>query len=130
MSPVTPPERFPLFLGASGKAILAFLDDPTRQDILGPVTTIEHADGTARPKSAFLAELAKVREQGYARSKGERALGVTAVAAPILDSTGTVQGALGLTGPSDELTGDRAQRVVPELRRAAGAIGTRYPVAA
>ena len=57
MSPVTPPERFPLFLGASGKAIQAFLDDPTRQDIL-------------------------------------------------------------------------AQRIVPELRRAGGAIGTRYPVAA
>jgi IclR family acetate operon transcriptional repressor len=123
-------ERFPLSLGASGKTILAFLDDTTRRDILGPVDSVEHADGTSKPKAEFLAELDKIREQGYARSKGERALGITAVAAPILDSSGTVQGALGLTGPSDELTGDRTRRVVPELLRAAGAIGSRYPAAA
>ena len=71
-----------------------------------------------------------IRAQGYARSAGERVLGITAIAAPILDGSGAVQGALGLTGPSDELSGEQAQRIVPELRRAATAIGTRYPVAA
>ncbi len=123
-------ERFPLYLGASGKTILAFLDDATRKELLGAVDSIEHADGTSKPMDVFLAELGTVREQGYARSKGERALGITAVAAPILDGSGTVQGALGLTGPSDELDGERTQRVVPELRRAANAIGARYPAAA
>ena len=63
----------------------------------------------------FRAELTEIRNQGYARSAGERVLGITAIAAPIMDSSGAVQGALGLTGPSDELSGEQAQRIVPEL---------------
>lgn len=123
-------ERFPLYLGAAGKTILAFLPEQDRQEALVSVATIEHADGSATPIGAFLAELETVRQQSFAESTGERALGITAVAAPILDAAGTVQGALGLTGPSDELDGERIHRVVPELRRAASAIGARYPVAA
>jgi len=123
-------ERFPLYLGAAGKTILAFMDDAISQDLLGEVNTIEHADGTIKKMAEFRAELTEIRSQGYARSAGERVLGITAIAAPIMDSSGAVQGALGLTGPSDELSGEQAQRVVPELRRAATAIGTRYPVAA
>jgi DNA-binding IclR family transcriptional regulator len=123
-------ERFPLYLGAAGKTILAFMPDDARHDILDAVSTIEHADGTVKDMVAFRAEMDQVRTQGYARSAGERVLGITAVAAPVLDTAGTVHGALGLTGPSDELSVDRTQRLVPELRRAAGAIGTRYPVVA
>ena len=123
-------ERFPLYLGAAGKSILAFSDDATTQDLLADIPTIEHADGTTKKMTEFRAELTDIRTQGYARSAGERVLGITAIAAPILDGSGVVQGALGLTGPSDELSADQAQRIVPELRRAATAIGTRYPVAA
>ncbi|MET0966830.1 MAG: IclR family transcriptional regulator [Nakamurella sp.] len=123
-------ERFPLYLGAAGKTILAFSDESTIGDLLADITTIEHADGTTKKTSEFRAELTGIRTQGYARSAGERVLGITAIAAPILDGSHEVQGALGLTGPSDELSGDQAQRIVPELRRAATAIGARYPVAA
>jgi len=123
-------ERLPLYLGAAGKSILAFSDDATRADLLADIATIEHADLTIKEMSEFRAELAEIRIHGYARSSGERVVGITAIAAPILDGSGAVQGALGLTGPSDELLGDQAQRIVPELRRAATAIGTRYPVAA
>ena len=122
-------ERFPLYLGAAGKTILAFTDVAASKDLLAEITTIEHADGTTKKMTEFRAELAEIRDQGYARSAGERLLGITAIAAPILDGSGAVQGALGLTGPSDELSSDQAQRIVPELRRAATAIGTRYPVA-
>ena len=123
-------ERLPLYLGAAGKSILAFSDDATRADLLADIATIEHADLTIKEMSEFRAELAEIRIHGYARSSGERVVGITAIAAPILDGSGAVQGALGLTGPSDELLGNQAQRIVPELRRAATAIGTRYPVAA
>jgi len=123
-------ERFPLYLGAAGKTILAFMDDQRIQDLLAEISTVEHADGTIKKKTEFRAELSEIHAQGYARSAGERMLGITAIAAPILDGSGAVQGALGLTGPSDELSGDEAQRLAPELRRAATAIGTRFPVAA
>jgi len=123
-------ERFPLYLGAAGKSMLAFMDDAASQEILADVGPIEHADGTVKKISEFRKELTDIRAQGYARSAGERVVGITAIAAPILDGSGAVQGALGLTGPSDELSGEEAQRIVPELRRAATAIGSRYPVAA
>lgn len=123
-------ERLPLHVGAAGKAILAALDEPRRQELLDAVPDVRHADGTVLDIEAFRAELAEVRVRGMARSAGERVLGVTAVAAPILDGAGGVQGALGLTGPSDEFPADRVDRVLPELRRAAAAIGSRFPVSA
>ena len=79
---------------------------------------------------AFQAEPTEVGVRGMARSAGERVPGVTAVAAPILDGTGMVPGALGLTGPSDEFPAERIDRVLPELRRAAAAIDSRFPVSA
>ena len=65
----------PLHLGASGKAILAFLDDP-------------HA---AAPRSASLeASLERIRRRGYAVSRGERIPGASSVAAPVFDHAGVI----------------------------------------
>lgn len=123
-------ERLPLHVGAAGKAILAALDGHRQRAVLDTVPDVRYADGTVLDVDAFRAELSEVRAQGTARSAGERVLGVTAVAAPILDGAGGVQGALGLTGPSDEFPAGTVDRVLPELRRAAAAIGSRFPVTA
>jgi IclR family transcriptional regulator, acetate operon repressor len=56
-------------------------------------------------------QLDRCRQQGYAEAFGELEIGLDAVAAPVLDSTGTVVAAVGISGPSD-----RVHAQLPQLR--------------
>jgi DNA-binding IclR family transcriptional regulator len=81
-----------LAVGASGKAILAFLDEARRATMLSKITS--------KPKRDELAKsLEAVRNQGFAVSHGEVFVGAVAVAAPIYNHNGEVSGSLGVFGP-------------------------------
>src|SRR5439155_4691361 len=75
----------PLYLGASGKAILAFLPDDQRAAIVRAAAdpTVTRADGGRIDAEALDAELTAVRRRGYATSLSERILGATSSAAPV-----------------------------------------------
>ena len=79
-------------MGASGKAILAYLDEKRRDAILDQVNN-----------KARRAELTKalevVRSRGYAVSHGEVFVGAVALAAPTFNHIGEVAGCLGVFGP-------------------------------
>ena len=83
--------------GASGKAILAFLDSIDRKTILA-----------GAPASADLKrltrELEATRRDGFAISRSEVFAGAVAIAAPLFDLHGAVCGSLGLFGPSARMT--------------------------
>ena len=49
------------------------------------------------------ADLAKVREHGYAESAGEREAGVSSVSAPVWGTAGTVIAAVSISGPIERL---------------------------
>jgi DNA-binding IclR family transcriptional regulator len=74
------------------------------------------------------ADLALVREQGYAESAGEREPGVSSVSAPVWGTAGTVIAAVSISGPIERLTPhpaaahaqsvvDAAQQLTEVLRR-------------
>lgn len=92
--------------GASGRAILAFLDDP--QNYLPD--TISSAF-----REAFLRELNRVREIGYATSRDELIRGAVAVAAPFFGANGRVLGSLAVFGPSVRLNQERIDTIASEL---------------
>lgn len=50
------------------------------------------------------ADLASVRERGYAESAGEREAGVSSVSAPVWGTAGTVIAAVSISGPIERLT--------------------------
>ncbi len=85
-----------LWRGASGKAILAFLDD----DDLAEVT--RRLPKTIN-KVALAADLLRARSDGYFVSRGEVFLGAIAIAAPYFDHTGNVAGSVGVFGPEARL---------------------------
>lgn len=90
-------ERFPIWAGATGRSILAFMDpqvwtEMTRE--LVPLT--EH---TVTDPQMFIQELEKIRRQGYAVSVSEKDYEVGCVAAPIFDATQKVIGCLSISGP-------------------------------
>ena len=74
------------------------------------------------------ADLARVREHGYAESSGEREPGVSSVSAPVWGTSGTVIAAVSISGPAERLTAqpaaahahsvvDAAQQLSEVLRR-------------
>jgi len=92
----------PLHATALGKAVLAYVDDETCDDLL--------ADGlpklTGRTHSTAAAlrrDLAEVRERGYAVEREEAVLGEVGLAAPIFDRRGEPVGAIGVAGPRERV---------------------------
>jgi DNA-binding IclR family transcriptional regulator len=104
--------RWPLHTTSSGKAICAF--DPesaSRRAAAGFPTFTTH---TVASERAFLAELAGVRQRGYATSREELMYGLASVAAPVLDRQGVARAAVSITGSAAELgtNPDRQARLV------------------
>lgn len=94
--------RTPGHATSSGKALLAF-SDKTVQDqlLLGPLERF--TDHTITDPKALAAELALVRERGWAVSDNEWDEDMTAVGVPLLGSNGTVIAAVTITGFTHDL---------------------------
>lgn len=101
-------EWLPVTAGATGLAILAFLPGAEQQAILArplPALTPQTPTDRAELEQA----LARVRQQGYALTRGERTPGAVGVGAPVLGPAGRVIGSVGITLPE--------QRFRPEDER-------------
>jgi IclR family transcriptional regulator, acetate operon repressor len=107
----------PLHAGASGLAILAFLPEAIRQQIvLGPLAAA--TDRTLIDPPTLLARLAEIRRDGYAISRGERIEGAMAVAAPVFGLTG-VAGVIGISLPESRFDAAHAGSFAGLVRDAA-----------
>lgn len=108
-------DRFQLWAGASGKALLAYAPEDVIErelDKLAPIT-----DTTIVAREPFLKELAVVRSQDYAISFGEREDGIISIAVPVFDWHGNAVYALSLAGPSLRFTEERALALIPKLQQ-------------
>jgi len=90
--------RAPLYLGASGKAMLAFLPEVRRSAILARAVTskVTTADGRRLDVKALNSELTTIRRRGFATSQAERITGAVSSAAPLFDHHNEVIGALSI----------------------------------
>ncbi|SPU49450.1 IclR family transcriptional regulator [Bordetella trematum] len=108
--------RVPAYCVATGKAMLAYRSAETLQRVTASLVQITPAT-IAQPKR-FLQEIEKIRKQGYAVNRGEWREGVYGVAAPILDGSGQVIAALGLSGPSTRFRATQIKQFAEKLGRA------------
>lgn len=116
--------RFALHAGGSGKCMLAFLPEQTQRDVLaGPLPML--TPSTITDPAALRAELADIRELGYAYSAGERQADAASVGAPVFGMSGEVIGAVSVCGPKYRLTDERARQLAPLAVAAAAAISRR-----
>ena len=90
---------FPLHAGSSSKAFLAFLDEEERERYLTSAPLERLTDATIVDATKLRAELAAIRERGYARSFGERQAGAASVAAPVRDHLGRPAATISVCGP-------------------------------
>lgn len=99
-------EERPLYLGSTGKAILAFLPLEVRRTIVRTARGAKLATGHTIRVAELEAELEAVQRRGYAVVSDELVAGLAAVAAPVFDARGRVIASLGVAGLSSR-TGTR-----------------------
>jgi DNA-binding IclR family transcriptional regulator len=92
---VQPGEQVPLLAGSASKVLMAYMPKSQLTPIVSSV-----ARQTKRSQADVVAELTKIRRQGYAVSHGERLLGLTAISAPIKDTGDEVHYCLSVGGPT------------------------------
>ncbi|MGH1411904.1 MAG: IclR family transcriptional regulator [Pelagimonas sp.] len=80
-----------------GKAMIAHLDDETREAAINRQSFYVHTPGTIADADAFRAELEIIRAEGIAFDREEHEPGIICISAPILGTTGRVLGALSIT---------------------------------
>ncbi len=88
--------RLPAYCTAMGKAILAFVAEPRREEIIAGIDFAPRGPNTLTDPDAFRAELARIRVSGLAVNDEELAYGLRSIAAPIHSHSGEVVAALNL----------------------------------
>lgn len=107
-------------VGAAPLAMLAHRDDLLAQLQDGPLPA--YTEHTATDFAQLEQRLATVREQGYATSREDYALGVCAVGAPVFDSEGVAVAAVSLGGAAAGFQPPRLEEIVDAVVEAAAGL--------
>lgn len=99
--------RSPMYCTGVGKSILAYLPEPEVADIWRHTTITRFTVHTIVEYADLIADLVKVRQQGWAVDREEHELGVMCVAAPILDFRQTPVGAISISAPSARMSEEK-----------------------
>jgi DNA-binding IclR family transcriptional regulator len=110
--------RSPLHRSSAGKVLAAF--DPALADARLRAGLPPSTGYTIVVPELLVAELAGVRERGYARSVDETEVGMSSLAVPVRGSpAGPVVAAISMVGPTPRVVGDHETRHVRTLKAGA-----------
>ena len=115
-------KRGPLHCTGVGKAMIAFVDDGRRAELVQRLALKKFTANTFTSRAAFLKHLDEIRARGYARDLEEHELGIRCAAAPIFDYRGDVVASVSVTAPSFRLTPERLDKIAPFVVQAARSI--------
>ncbi len=111
--------RLDAYCTAHGKLWLTSLRDSELNRYLDTMRLEPLSDRTIVDRTALLAELQRVRRQGWSVNDGEREEGIRAIAVPILTRTGRMVSCLSVFGPSFRMSDEVMDRALARLRQAA-----------
>ncbi len=107
-------QKLPALATASGKCILALMPDVAVQQLLQQGMP-QHTGHTLCSPEAFLEDLRRVRERGFAFDEQETEDGINAVAAAVLDPAGQPVAAVAIAGPAYRLERERLLDIGPSV---------------
>jgi IclR family acetate operon transcriptional repressor len=107
--------RSPAHATALGKAMLAYLPEAEVESIIASRELVRLTARTITDPVALRAQLAAIRELGYAVDDGEFGEGVRCVAVPIFDRRKSVIAGLAVSGPSFRLTDEKLAQARDQL---------------
>jgi DNA-binding IclR family transcriptional regulator len=112
--------RGPLFCSATGRAILAYLPEDRVNEILLASPLRALTPFTKTDPAAIKAEFPKIRRAGIAYGLEENIAGITGIAAPVFDRSGTPIAAVGVAAPSAQLNPEQLPAIEVAIKKAAG----------
>lgn len=119
----------PLHATSSGKVLLAGLSADRREEILRETGLPARTAKTVTSRSELEKSLVEIAAAGYSIVHEEFEIGLNGIAVPVHDHTGSVAGALSISGPSFRFTPEETPGLIEDLKQAALRISTRmgYP---
>lgn len=116
-------QHIPIHATSNGKVLVSERDDPELTRLLGDL--VAFTPSTITDRAVLDAQLADVRDKGFAFAADELDIGLTAVAAPVRDAHGDIIASVSVSGPSFRFGEARVEEIVPLLRAAAAEISGR-----
>jgi DNA-binding IclR family transcriptional regulator len=125
----------PVYAGATGLAIMAFLPDEEQEAIIADTHLAPLTHRTIQDPEVLREQLRTIRERGYAFTYGERVEGAVGFAAPVFDAQRRVVGDIIVTMPEFRFENHHSEQEIGELvvrgaRDVTERIGGRLPVPA
>ena len=114
--------RFYLHCTAPGKALLAFLDDKERDELIKKIDFTRLNDRTITDPKEFITALEKIRSDGIAFDCGEQIDGCHCVAAPIFDQYDYPIATIWITGPQSRLPISDFERIGASVKEASKSV--------
>lgn len=115
-----PGSRLPAYCTSMGRVLLAALPEPDARSILGEAPLPARTLMTLTDPDAIMAELGRIREQGYATIDQEIEIGLRSMAVPLFDLHGRVVAALNVgTAVTQTSMAELTGRFLPALNRIA-----------
>lgn len=106
--------RWPLNATASGKVMLAHMDEDRLETVLDRHGLHSKTPNTITDYEEMASELETIREQGFARDHEESAVGIRGVAAPVRGLEGVI-GTVALSGPASRIESEYFESTLPQL---------------
>ncbi|WP_436663847.1 IclR family transcriptional regulator [Alicyclobacillus acidoterrestris] len=103
-------QTYPLYIGASGKVLLAFADEAVVDEVF-----LRECLPQDFSRTELLQQLDKIRSDGYAMSIQERDLGASAIAAPVFGRNHECIASLSISGPVSRFTVEKMNQCVDVL---------------
>ncbi|QNK59668.1 IclR family transcriptional regulator [Paenibacillus sp. PAMC21692] len=121
--------RLPMFIGASNRVILAYLNPSLQQILLDGFDWDNVPALKPMTRESIEEELEVIRERGYAVTEGEATEGTTGIGAPIFSYENMVIGSLNVAGPTirfgEEQLDKQASLVIKYAARISEELGYR-----
>ncbi|MER7729903.1 IclR family transcriptional regulator [Streptomyces erythrochromogenes] len=116
----------PLTVAAVAKLLLADLPEAERRALAHRIDYPRYTARSTPDAEAFLRELDRVREQGWATDLGGHEESINCLGAPVRGPDGRVVAALSVSAPGVVLPADGLLELLPQVLRTAGAISQDY----
>lgn len=116
-------QHIPIHATSNGKVLVSELDAPELNNLLGEL--VAYTPSTITDRAVLDAQLAGVRDRGYAVATDELDIGLSAVAAPVRDAHGDVIASVSVSGPSFRFGAVRIAEVAPLLQAVTTEISSR-----
>jgi len=114
--------RLPLYAGSAGKVFLAFLSEERRNEILNHTDFTPFTSQTIVNRAQLMEDLEKIKNQGFAVSRGEWTSDASGVAAPIFNSSRDIVAAITISGPSQRFTDEKIEKYSRDILAISGKI--------